>query len=624
MPARKTISESSKKQIAGLQFYKCANKPNANLTGLENYECLLWQKEDINKGSFDGSCYEIDHIIEHSIGGSDDSSNLQALCNSCHAFKTRNFMIKKKTLIEMAKEDNYELYKKALLQDKVSILDNIFMDGINDVSGAQLFYCLNPSTYIYDITNRNWYKINDYGIFIPDKNNILLKSQMNNTLLRAIEIEFIKRNHRTTDQTKKTSLACMYATIRKFLSNNFKKEGIINELSLLYKQHNVYSRLDNMNNYAFAFDNGIYDLKTGTFRKGLPEELITCTTGYNYEKANIEVINELTLILETIMPNPIELKYLLKSISIGLLGSNILEEFFIWIGKGANGKGFLSTLIQNTLGNYYDSLDIEYLCKKHQSNPNAPDSVMARKKNSRIVVTTEPEGEVHLKCSKLKQLTGRDEVQVRELYKDPFNFIPKFKLIIQTNQEPIVDGSDGGVVRRLRFIKFPIQFVDNPVLPTEKKINRSLKDKIGEIKYRLAFFQILLNHYNDFVANDSNQLLMPPRILKDTNKFLYANDPVKQFIDDRIIITTNKKDSVSSSTLYDEFVEDNKNDNMGITPAKFKSVFTSNGIEFKRSNKGSLFLGIKIKPKPKVQPNFIDNDVEEPNSDALIINIDGE
>ena len=183
-----------------------------------------------------------------------------------------------------------------------------------------------------------------------------------------------------------------------------------------------------------------------------------------------------------------------------------MEEFYNWIGNGRNGKGLLRDLISNTLGEYFDNMEIEYLCKnKDGQHANSADPVMARKKNSRIVVTTEPEGDVNLRCAKLKQISGRDPVQVRDLYKSPFNFIPKFKLIIQTNQEPIIDGSDGGIIGRLRFIKFPIKFVDDPKFENQKKIDRTIKPKIKENKYRLAFFQILLDHYNDFILQGDLQ-----------------------------------------------------------------------------------------------------------------------
>lgn len=43
----------------------------------------------LNQGSFDEAGFQIDHIIEVKHGGTNDPSNLQALCPSCHAVKTK-------------------------------------------------------------------------------------------------------------------------------------------------------------------------------------------------------------------------------------------------------------------------------------------------------------------------------------------------------------------------------------------------------------------------------------------------------------------------------------------------------------------------------------------------------
>jgi len=85
------ISEGIKKQVAGKQKYKCANNGSNNVKGIEGYLCPYWQNGD---GSFDESGYEIDHIEEFSLTQNNNINNLQALCRSCHAVKTKRFMIK--------------------------------------------------------------------------------------------------------------------------------------------------------------------------------------------------------------------------------------------------------------------------------------------------------------------------------------------------------------------------------------------------------------------------------------------------------------------------------------------------------------------------------------------------
>ena len=52
----------------------------------------MWEKSGDNRGSFDASGYDIDHIHERSLTGNDEIDNLQALCKCCHSVKTKAFL----------------------------------------------------------------------------------------------------------------------------------------------------------------------------------------------------------------------------------------------------------------------------------------------------------------------------------------------------------------------------------------------------------------------------------------------------------------------------------------------------------------------------------------------------
>ncbi len=115
---RRTLSEARKKLIAARQKFRCANRPGSNLKGLDNYMCLLWKEPGEDKGIFDESLYEIDHIDEFAISGNDSDDNLQALCNSCHAYKTRKFMM------QSHKEKNINMEEYQDYVDNTNINDN--------------------------------------------------------------------------------------------------------------------------------------------------------------------------------------------------------------------------------------------------------------------------------------------------------------------------------------------------------------------------------------------------------------------------------------------------------------------------------------------------------------------
>ncbi len=95
---RGTLSTGQKNYLLGRQWGgRCNNRPDSqdiSFGYLENgvllkYYCPMWR---LNDGLFDQGGYEADHVIELAAGGTNDITNFQLICPSCHAVKTKNFM----------------------------------------------------------------------------------------------------------------------------------------------------------------------------------------------------------------------------------------------------------------------------------------------------------------------------------------------------------------------------------------------------------------------------------------------------------------------------------------------------------------------------------------------------
>lgn len=116
------INKFVKKSIVDKQNNKCI--------GVPNYICPLLSK---NGGYFDESGYEIDHIIEHCLTQNNNSINLQALCPSCHNYKTKQFMkISKKYLIKYEYKDTSYMISKLYMELKELII--ILKNDVNIIS----------------------------------------------------------------------------------------------------------------------------------------------------------------------------------------------------------------------------------------------------------------------------------------------------------------------------------------------------------------------------------------------------------------------------------------------------------------------------------------------------------
>ena len=448
------------------------------------------------------------------------------------------------------------------VRDTEKILATIFKENlINDNIISNLYYSL-------------YVNFKDDNIIIKEQ----LKKVVNGYLLTKVTEKFNQIHlSNESDEIKEKQvkeLNKLKDKINNYFGKNVNKKAIINECMTLYKQYNISDKFNNINPYIIGFTNGVYDLKSDSFRNALPEEYITITTGYDYKPLSDipqTKINKMNDIINSIVDDPDEKDYILKVLSLGLIGENMIEQFYLFLGCGSNGKGVLSTFLEKTLGAYYDVLNIDYITKGGNIGKGQADPEMAKKRYCRIVVTTEPDGNIVLKDSKLKELSGKDSIQCRELYKEPITFTPQFIMIILSNWLPTIDGSDGGMKRRFRLINLRNEFVDNPEPNTnQRKRDYKVKsDYPNDNEYKLAFFHILKDNAINLM-NDKFILNQPTKFKKDTDEYLNNNDPIEEFIKAFIIEDESKSNDhkVKTTEVYKAFCTYCSQCNYTVVPQK--------------------------------------------------------
>ena len=91
------------------------------------------------------------------------------------------------------------------------------------------------------------------------------------------------------------------------------------------------------------------------------------------------------------------------------------------------------------------------------------------------------------------------------------------------------------------------------------------------------------------------KLIPVPNEIKDTSAdFVDDSNPVLGFIMNNYEITNNENDKINSTALYTHFASSNRDSK--ISNKRFKDdILGISGISTKRSNKGVLFIGLKLR-----------------------------
>lgn len=94
----------------------------------------------------------------------------------------------------------------------------------------------------------------------------------------------------------------------------------------------------NENRSIIGFNNGVFNLDTGEFRAGIPEDYITMTVGYDWIEYNDNdsIILEIMEQIRKIINNDELREYMMRKMASFAKGGNDEQQFVFWTGKGCH------------------------------------------------------------------------------------------------------------------------------------------------------------------------------------------------------------------------------------------------------------------------------------------------
>lgn len=396
--------------------------------------------------------------------------------------------------------------------------------AINDIGVSRLFYEIFKDTICYVPESKTWY-IYDGKRWIKDDSQYIVElskdfaeafNKYANTLNGDIEY-ILKFGSQLYSRKKRDTIvrdACSIAP--RSLSNFDKDKTLLN------------------------CQNGTYNLKTMELQPHNPKDFLTKISNAEYfENARCSrwdrFINE-------VMENDVDTaKFLQKSFSYCLSGEINLECFFILYGNTTrNGKSTACETVSHLLGEYARTVQPETLAKR-STDGSSPSPDIARLKGARFLNMPEPEKGLELNAALIKQLTGGDKFTGRFLHENSFEFVPEFKIFINTNHLPRTGDDTLFSSDRVKLIPFERYFK-----PEEQ--DTGLKSHFREAENLSGIFNWLLEGYK---LLQEEGLEVPLKVQNATKEYRQDSDIIGTFLNETLMISNGTY--VSVSELYGKY-----------------------------------------------------------------------
>ena len=392
----------------------------------------------------------------------------------------------------------------------------------DDVSSGHMFADMYKDYARYNTTSKDWFVYN--GVFWEEDIGGMIVERYAKFLYKALYLDAI-------DGSKE---------YRKYVTNMGNRSTRQKMIEDAREHYHVCQTDFDSNGNLLNVQNGVIDLSTFELLEHSPGLLLSKVANVSYYPGKKSDLFE-RFISEVTCGDFDKMKYIQKILGYGLTSDNSEEEAYILYGATTrNGKSTLLETIAYILGDYALNMSPETLAQRKKDSRTASGDI-ARLNECRFLHMSEPPKRMVFDVALLKTLLGRDKITARELYQREFEFVPKFKLFINTNFLPIVNDDTLFSSGRIKVITFDRHF-------TEEEQDKSLKDTLKTDDNMSG----ILNWCLEGLKMYRKEGLIPPNAIKDaTNDYREKSDKIKLFIEDCLVEDSGHNETMNS--LYEEY-----------------------------------------------------------------------
>ena len=492
------------------------------------------------------------------------------------------------TLKFYAKNDNPDMYKEFVKEQGLKHIKSSLDGSHNDI--AKLLFTEYGTDFVCaSVANKTWYQFMgnhweeiEEGVFLREK----ISSEIVEKYGKLGGDYFAKMagSDGNDEKTYRSMIDQVKKLIKLLKSTPFKK-NVMAEAADIFFNKNFKNKLDT-NPFLFAFKNGVYDLKTNTFRSGRPEDYLSKTAPISYINftEDDERVQSVRDFLEKVFPDKSVRKYFLDTTSDVFVGGNHQKIGIFWTGEGDNAKSVTQTILEKMLGDYAIKISTSLITGKKGGLGSAAPELSRAGGGVRWAVLEEPDPDEEINGGIFKSLTGNDSYWARDLFekgKSTREIVPLFMLLFICNRLPRFRGgtTDKAIWNRTRVIPFEATFVR-----TGEEVPTTYEEQLKEKRFPMdtefgkkipsllePFAWILLEHRKSILGKER---IEPEKVKAATAMYRKQNDIYRQFVEERII---EDKTYIKIDELYDDFKVWYKNGNPGSAiPGKeqIKEYFT--------------------------------------------------
>lgn len=471
--------------------------------------------------------------------------------------------------------------------------------SLDDTGNAERFYDYFGELFRYNQTNKNfmfwtgktW--VSDTQGYVKKYADVIVEILKTEAFNLNKEIEEAAKNgdKEQVEDLKSKQTAMLKNASR--VANKAGKEAMISELQHL---HNipVCSEDFDTDDELLNTDSGIVNLRTGDLmpfdKNAMLSKNTKCKVSYEEPKVWLKFLES---VFRRENPNKTEeenkqdtqelIECLQKCMGYSLSGSTAEQVMFLLYGSGSNGKSTFSEQVARVMGDYAGTTPNSTLMQSKMGSSGSQLFSIAKLNGLRYVSTGETDEGGKLAESTVKLLTGSDKISAQFKFGNEFDFIPKFKIWMATNNKPIIRGTDFGIWRRLFFFPFERTF-------TGKDKDKDLPKKLAAESDKILGWAI--QGYQKYI-NGGNGLVKPRCVEEALSDYKKEMDVVSTYLSrqcgDLAFYLTKATD------LYRDYKEWAKDNTEYLMPeTKFGTELLKKGYQKKRMSDGWYYIGIKL------------------------------